>query len=173
MSLAGRGVAPVAAIILLLSCAKSPVAGTAEVGLGIGRAVWIEDESVDDIIIDTVRVMGGYHINRVLGLEAYASVTSWGTKTEGIDFDTSGNLMIRLPIGRRFLPFGSIGAGAAIRSLEFLVNCAMGAEIGITDNLGIRMEYRTWSTYNKYDSQGVWYLDFVIGSVSISISCLL
>ena len=168
---AKSGVIPVAMITLLLGCGNS-LAAKAELGLGIGRTIWIEDESVDDIIIDTIRFTGAYHVNSVLGLEVYGSITSWGSKTEGIDFDTSGNLVLCLPIARHFMPFGSIGAGVGVRGLEFLVNCAGGVRIRITDNLGIRIEYRTWSTYNRYDSEGVWYLDFLIGSASISISYL-
>jgi len=167
----------VSVTVLLLMCGNSLAANPrshkprAELGFGVGKAVWLKDYTIDDIPVDTIRITGGYIIANVLELEAYAAVTSWGNSSEGIYFDTSGNLKLNLPISQRFIPFASIGMGAELRDLVYLWNYAAGIRIGITDRLGIRTEYRSWSVLDVYDIyHSISYTDFFSSSVSIGLS---
>ena len=174
-----RRFALVSVTMLLLICGNSLAATArslkprAEVGLGVGKAVWLKDYRIEDTPIDTIRITGGYIIASVLELEAYAAVTSWGNSSEGIYFDTSGNIKLNLPVSQRFIPFASIGLGVELRSLFYLWNYAAGVRIGLTDRLGIRAEYRSWSVLDVYDIyHGISYTDFFSSSVSIGLAYL-
>ena len=77
---------------------------------------------------------------------------------EPVDMVLSGNFILAPPTTYRFIPFATIGLGKCIHNVFFL-NYGGGIKIKLKENLGFRIEYRHFQSYDA--SEGA-----ILGGIS-------